>query len=182
MLDTGVMIKIPLEVKERLWEVAKEIIKRKPDAKKGEVNNIHGRDRVIDMYEGLLGEWAVAQYLGVKPNTDVYDHKGDGNIDLHWKGYKIDAKASSMYRYPSLLVRTDRRMVCDLYIQCAIIDDYSVIEISGYAWKKELLKKRPQRVTENGPLNRVIRYNRLTPIDEILRLEGNGEQHSSSPL
>lgn len=156
---------IPFEVKEDLWDKAKDIVRKKPYAEAGSRNNVNGRDRVIDTFEGLLSEYAVASHLGTEACTDAWYGHGDGNFDLEWNGLKIDIKASSL-EYPSLLIRVDRPIVSDVYILCKISRNYNV-EIVGGKLKKDVVGLKPRKVHKKGPMNLVVRYNDVTPFNKL---------------
>jgi len=84
-------------------------------------------DRIADSWSGtadnhrtgLLGEDAVARYLGVKDslNVEVYADGGDGGVDLEYRGATIDVKTVGQHRTdPSLTVDAYEPLTADYYV------------------------------------------------------------------
>jgi hypothetical protein len=67
---------------------------------------------------GLLGEEAVAQYLGTRDevNTEIYADGGDGGVDLRFNGATVDVKTVGRQRSnPALTVDVYRPLTADYY-------------------------------------------------------------------
>jgi hypothetical protein len=68
---------------------------------------------------GLLGEDAVARYLGIEDslNVEVYADGGDGGVDLEYYGATIDVKTVGQHRTdPSLTVDAYESLTADYYV------------------------------------------------------------------
>lgn len=84
-------------------------------------------DRIADSWggtvdnhrTGLLGEAAVARFLGIEDslNIEVYTDGGDGGVDLEYRGASIDVKTVGRHRTdPSLTVDAYEPLTADYYV------------------------------------------------------------------
>lgn len=99
-------VRIP---EERLY-ILKEHADRIADSWRGTVDNHR---------TGLLGEDAVAHYLGIEDsiNVEVYADGGDGGVDLEYREATIDVKTVGQHRTnPSLTVDAHKPLTADYYV------------------------------------------------------------------
>lgn len=81
-----------------------------------EINKFHA-NRLRPDHEGVYGEWAVADLLGVdRPGNE----KVDEGWDVEWNGKNIDVKSTS-YKTGRLLVPVNRPPSCT-HLALAIVD------------------------------------------------------------
>ena len=88
-----------------------------------------------DHLTGLLGEDALAHYLGIKDELDVevYADGGDGGVDLRFNGARIDVKTVERHRSkPALTLDAYKPLSADYYVLVSRIGvtDFRLI---GYA-------------------------------------------------
>lgn len=112
------VVQVPGEQVLALETVAEEIAAESPGTK----NNHH---------LGLLGEVALARYLGISipdaVDTEVYTDGGDGGIDLHFNGETIDVKTAGLRRTdPALTVDADGPLNADKYVLASRIGQRDV--------------------------------------------------------
>lgn len=68
---------------------------------------------------GILGEYALAQFLGIEKRIDttLYDDGSDGGIDLNFAGQTVDVKtAGRTQRNPALLVGAYKPLRSEYYV------------------------------------------------------------------
>lgn len=94
---------------------------------------------------GLLGEDAVAKYLGIEDelNTEVYADGGDGGADLQYRGATIDVKTVGRQESnPPLTVNAYDSLTADYYALVSRIGKSDFLLI-GYA-PREFVANAPQ--------------------------------------
>lgn len=96
---------------------------------------------------GLLGEDAVAQFLGIGDtiNVEVYADGGDGGVDLQYCGATIDVKTVGRHRPdPALTIDAYKPLTADYYLLVSRIGN-SDFRLIGYA---------PHHFVANAPIQR----------------------------
>lgn len=119
------------------------------------------RNNFATAREGLTGEWAVANELGLKVNTEHYVG-GDPGYDFIYHGWKVDVKTT---RARLLLFQSMDKFVADIAILVKILTDDSV-RICG-----AISRERFAQVHEIRNLgyqdNCVATIKQLTPLEEF---------------
>lgn len=105
----------------------------------------HGRRRVrngahgtFENHEiGILGEGAVAQYLGIETEVDTALHPdGDGGVDLRYRGVTLDVKTASRCQSdPSLTVGAHQPLRADWYVLVHRVGE-TTFRLIGFAPRK----------------------------------------------
>lgn len=94
---------------------------------------------------GLLGEDALAHYLGIagRLDTEVYADGGDGGVDLTYRGATIDVKTVGRHRSnPALTVNAFRPLTADYYVLASRVGKLDC-RLIGYA---------PRKFVANAPI------------------------------
>jgi hypothetical protein len=132
------------------------------------IKNSKRVDQARDDYqitrEGLTGEWAVGQVLGLPVNIENY-LGGDSGWDFEYKGLKIDVKTT---KAKLLLFENLDKFVADVAILARYYSD-DLIHIAGVITKEKFSKNCEIRDLGYGK-KYVITENKLTPIDEFMRM------------
>lgn len=111
---------------------------------KAEQIAINRGDSVENWRKGLLGEDALAHYLGIEDqlDTEIYEC-GDGGIDLEFRGATIDVKTVGRHRCdPALTVDAYQELIADYYVLASRIGRKSC-RLIGYA---------PRQFVANAPI------------------------------
>lgn len=98
-----------------------------------------------DHLTGLLGEDAVASYLGIADqlNVEVYTDAGDGGIDLCYRGATIDVKTVGQHHSdPDLTVDAYKPLHADYYALASRVGETDV-RLIGYV---------PRQFVANAPI------------------------------
>lgn len=104
-----------------------------------------------DHIKGLLGEAALAKFLGIESelNVEVYTDGGDGGVDLRYHGASIDVKTVGQhYSDPPLTVDVYESLTADYYVLASQIG-CSDIRLIGYA-PRRFVANAPQCDSEGG--------------------------------
>jgi hypothetical protein len=119
------------------------------------------RDNFATAREGLTGEWAVSQYLGIPVNLENY-LGGDPGWDFEYCGFKVDVKTT---RAKYLLFQSHKSFKADVAILVRYHKDF-IVEILGAITREEFIKK--SQVKNLGYQdNYVVTQDQLTPIEEF---------------
>lgn len=100
----------------------------------GQIADTWSGDR-RDHLTGLLGEAAVAEYLGITDQLDVevYTDGGDGGVDLEFRGATMDVKTVGQPRSgPDLTVDAYKPLRADFYALASRVGETEV-RLVGYA-------------------------------------------------
>lgn len=101
---------------------------------------------------GKIGEFAVAEQLGVEKSVDVeiYSDGGDGGTDLNYRGVTIDVKTVGRHRSnPRLTVDAYEPLEADYYALASRIGE-SEVRLIGYTPRK-FVANAPIRSHDTGP-------------------------------
>jgi len=91
---------------------------------------------------GLCGEMAVKK---VWPDIEIdwgLKPKGDGGYDFEKWGYTWDIKTTKYFKNPYLKV--ERHNKADYFILCALDEKEKLVNIVGYASRKQVFKYKPE--------------------------------------
>lgn len=119
------------------------------------------RDNFATAREGLTGEWAVANELGLPVNTDNY-LGGDPGYDFIYKGWKVDVKTT---RAKLLLFQSMDKFVADVAILVKILSE-DTVRICG-AISRDRFASVHQVKNLGYQDNCVVTIKQLTPIKEF---------------
>ena len=119
------------------------------------------RDDYQIIREGLTGEWAVSQVLGVPVNIENY-LGGEPGWDFEYQGYKIDVKTT---RAKLLVFDSPDKFVADIAI-LARYHQEDLVDLVGVISKKKFLENCQVRNLGYGD-KYVIQENHLTQIEEF---------------
>ena len=89
---------------------------------------------------GVIGQYAVCQALGVEMDTEIY-YGGDGGTDIKWKNLTIQVKStpysiSKDGSMPHLIFFNDEKYSADLYI--LMITKNPQVTFAGWVTRKEV--------------------------------------------
>ncbi len=119
------------------------------------------RDNFATAREGLTGEWAVANELGLSVNTENY-LGGDPGWDFEYYGWKVDVKTT---RAKLLLFQSMSKFVADVAVLVKVLDD-DTVRICG-----AISRDRFAQVHEIRNLgyqdNCIATIDQLTPLKEF---------------
>jgi len=114
--------------------------------------------------EGLTGEWAVGQVLGLPVNTENY-LGGDPGWDFEYKGLKVDVKTT---KAKLLLFQNMDKFVADVAVLVRYYRD-DLVEIAGVISRDKFEQEHEIRNLGYKD-NCVVTDEKLTPIDEFMRM------------
>lgn len=91
---------------------------------------------------GLLGEFAVAKYLGFGVDTNHNPHGGDGGSDFKYRGQTIDVKYVDMIDQPILMFKNIHKFRSDIAILTKPFEPHhrSKVVIMGWIDKDSFIK------------------------------------------
>ena len=124
-------------------------------------NNSYGS--VENHRTGKVGEYAVAEALGVRDSIDfeIYTDGGDGGFDLTYKGAKIDVKTvGEEYSDPALPVPKGEPLRADYYVLASRVSKTDV-RLIGYAPRWFVANTEPREY--NGGRYHLIEQEYLFP-------------------
>jgi hypothetical protein len=99
---------------------------------------------------GILGEFAVAKYLGIpdQVDTEIYDD-GDPGYDLRYRNQTIDVKtAGPQAQTPELWVNANRPLEADVYVLAQELNA-GFYRLIGYAPRSQVARAR-ERILDGG--------------------------------
>lgn len=124
----------------------------------------HGPGSIRQHELGILGEYAVAKYMGEPEafDTTVYDH-GDPGYDLRITGQTIDVKtASNRANNPELWIDASASLDAEFYALVHQLN-YTTYQLIGYAPRQMVEEARIRRIQLDGYCERV----RAIPQDNL---------------
>lgn len=132
------------------------------------IKNSKRIDQARDDYqitrEGLTGEWAVGQVLGLPVNIENY-LGGDPGWDFEYKGLKVDVKTT---KAKLLLFQNMDKFVADVAVLVRYYRD-DLVEIAGVISRDKFEQEHEIRNLGYKD-NCVVTDEKLTPIDEFMRM------------
>ena len=114
--------------------------------------------------EGLTGEYAVSQVLGVGVNKELY-LGGDPGWDFEYKGLKIDVKTT---RAKYLLFQSLDKFVADVAVLARYVDE-DLVDVVGIISKKKFMQECEVKNLGYQD-NYTVTEDKLSPIEELLKL------------
>jgi hypothetical protein len=115
--------------------------------------------------EGLTGEWAVGQTLGLPVNLENY-LGGDPGWDFEYKGLKVDVKTT---RAKLLLFQNLDKFVADVAVLVRYVRD-DLVQIVGII-SKDKFKQNCQIRNLGYQDNYTISEDKLSPIEDLINYE-----------
>jgi hypothetical protein len=159
------VVRLPQKEIERGFRLAK---RRNSSYKAIDGGDVFGDLNSLDSHQrGILGELAVAKFYGIEIDSEVYD-SGDGGRDFQFFNNSIDTDvkttATKKMQLPELLVKADKGVNADLYIQAHIIKESRsevYVRLLGYATADTVTARSPRR-HPGRTKNYVVEPNELT--------------------
>lgn len=106
---------------------------------------------------GILGEYAVAKYLGIpdRVDTNIYEF-GDSGYDFEYRGDTIDVKTvGPKENNPELRVNSRKPPIADYYVLAQQLN-LSTYQIIGYAHRQAVCNARTRLMRLDGYCKRVF--------------------------
>ena len=150
---------------------------------------------------GMLGELAVARYLGLDPDVRIFSRSGAPGADLTARdGKTIQVKTTTYAKDPWLRVET-HHPACNFYVLAVVHvkpgdeknpggpiwirevrkeDVSAIVTLVGWADRATVLLGKRTKLRENGPENYVLTGKSLAPLSQLKLLVQNG--HSPEHL
>ena len=130
--------------------------------------------------DGLYGEIAIAKYLGIELDAEIYDDHGDAGYDFIIGDLKADVKTAvsgAAYMNPWLKVpaqyKKDQKKIdnCDIFIACYYNSRKSLAYIQGWVTKETLMNREKERIKLNkggfGPWNYIVKKHEFKNIQDL---------------
>jgi hypothetical protein len=118
---------------------------------------------------GVMGEYAVAKYLGLPFDTSINLDGDGGETDLMLGSYNIQVK-STKYKTGRLVFNNLKEIIADLFVLCYCSEPEMSVEILGYI-KKEAIKNVSELKDLGYGLRIVIEQRHLLPIADLNQLD-----------
>lgn len=109
----------------------------------------YGVSSFLSNYESVVGEMAVARFLGVQPKV-AFTPNGDGGIDFIHRGVTIDAKCRGFQTIgDDLIIRNADYFKADVVIHSRMIDPVTV-RLLGWISRKRFLATAREKEFKKG--------------------------------
>lgn len=118
---------------------------------------------------GVMGEYAVAKYLGLPFDTSINLEGDGGETDLMLGKHNIQVK-STKYKTGRLVFNNLKEIIADLFVLCYCSEPEMLVQILGYI-KKEEIKNVSELKDLGYGLRIVIEQRHLLPIADLTQFD-----------